>query len=247
MVVDDDQDLAKLIKLNLEKYGYEVEVTFTAREGLEKAREIRPDLLLLDILMPEINGLETLEILRNDLKLQNIPVILISAVGGLHIDEGLRLGAIHCFTKPIDYDELMGKIDHIIYSMQSVENTREILIVDDNWDLVNMLKALFQSRGFTPQIALNGVKALEIIQEKKPHVILLDLFMPEMDGFSLLKQLKKREETRDIPVIVLTCSHSKKDENKSYLLGARKFLKKPFSEDTLIYEVQRTLGMVEEV
>jgi signal transduction histidine kinase/CheY-like chemotaxis protein len=198
LVIDDDATARELIADHLKAEGFSVATAAGGVEGLKLARELRPTAITLDVMMPDLDGWSVLAALRQDPELAEIPVIMITIV-----DEhrrGIALGAAGYLTKPIDRDRLHRVITRF---RASAAPTRVVLVEDDAVQRERM-RGWLEGPQWTVREAENGREALKRIQETKPDVILLDLMMPEMDGFAVVAALQKEAGWRDIPVIVIT-------------------------------------------
>lgn len=242
LVIDDEFAIAQLIKLYLEDKGYEVEMALSGTEGVKKAKEIKPDIITLDIMMPEMNGFQVMEILKDDPATSEIPVVLISVVGGPQKERGFHLGAVDFISKPIEEDVLFDSIQRIEENLSKINETkREILIIDDEKDTANLIKVYLEDKGFKTYVALSGPDGIKLAKEKRPDLIVLDLRMPEMDGFAVMKVLKMDKETERIPVIILTGHDTKGYREKCLMLGASEYFTKPFSENDLTKEIEEQI------
>lgn len=245
LVIDDEFAIAQLIKLYLEDKGYSVDMALSGTEGVKMAKEKKPDIITLDIMMPEMNGFQVMEVLKKDPDTAKIPVILISVVGGPQKERGFRLGAVDFISKPIEEDNLFNSIKKVEKDLPKTEKTKdEILIIDDEKDTANLIKLYLEEKGFKTFVALNGPDGIALAKEKRPDLIVLDLKMPEMDGFAVMKVLKMDKETDKIPVIILTAHDTKGYREKCLMLGAAEYLTKPFSEDDLTKEIEERIRKV---
>jgi signal transduction histidine kinase/CheY-like chemotaxis protein/HAMP domain-containing protein len=198
LVIDDDATARELIADHLKAEGFSVVTAAGGVHGLKLARELRPTAITLDVMMPDLDGWSVLAALRQDPELAEIPVIMITIV-----DEhrrGIALGAAGYLTKPIDRERLHRLVSRF---RAPVPPTRVLLVEDDVVQRERM-RGWLEGPQWTVREAENGREALKRIQESKPDVILLDLMMPEMDGFAVVAALQKEAGWRDIPVIVIT-------------------------------------------
>jgi adenylate cyclase len=198
LVIDDDATARELIADHLKAEGFSVVTAAGGVEGLKLARELRPTAITLDVIMPDLDGWSVLAALRQDPELADIPVIMITIV-----DEhrrGVALGAAGYLTKPIDRERLHRLVSRF---RAPVPPTR-VLVVEDDAVQRERMRGWLEGPQWTVREAENGRDALNRIQESKPDVILLDLMMPEMDGFAVVAALQKDAGWRDIPVIVIT-------------------------------------------
>ena len=200
LIIEDDPNAANLLERTLKKEGYSVAKASNGVEGLEMARSVDPFVITLDVMMPEKDGWTVLRELKEDNALKSIPVIMISVLGNL--DLGYALGANSYLTKPIRKDILLEQIEKCIPE----DNTDRgpILIVDDEPDAQELLHKILVKRGWHTQIASNGKEALQAIEQEIPSLVLLDLMMPVMDGFEFMKELRRIDAYKQIPVIVIT-------------------------------------------
>jgi len=198
LVIDDDATARELIADHLKAEGFSAVTAAGGMEGLKLAKELRPTAITLDVIMPDLDGWSVLTALRQDPELAEIPVIMITIV-----DEhrrGIALGAAGYLTKPIDREQLHRLVSRF---RAPVPPTRVLLVEDDAVQRERM-RGWLEGPQWTVREAENGRVALKCMQESKPDVILLDLMMPEMDGFAVVAALQKEAGWRDIPVIVIT-------------------------------------------
>ena len=197
LVIDDDQTVCELLARFLEREGFQVRAAAGGREGLALARELHPAAITLDIHMPDIDGWTVLAALKGDPKLADIPVVLVT------IDDdrsrGYSLGATEYMTKPVDRERLLSLLQNIGTSVG-----RRVLLVDDDEIMRESVRRVLEQEQWQVTGAANGRIALEQLAKSRPDVILLDLMMPEMDGFEFLVRLREQSEMQDIPVLVLT-------------------------------------------
>jgi len=198
LVIDDDATARELIADHLKAEGFSVVTAAGGVEGLKLAKELRPTAITLDVMMPDLDGWSVLAALRKDPELADIPVIMVTIV-----DEhrrGIALGAAGYLTKPVDRERLHRLVSRF---RAQVPPTR-VLVVEDDAVQRERMRGWLEGPQWTVREAENGREALKCIQESKPDVILLDLMMPEMDGFAVVAALQKEADWRDIPVIVIT-------------------------------------------
>jgi PAS domain S-box-containing protein len=198
LVIDDDATARELIADHLKSEGFAVVTASGGLEGLKLAKQVKPTVITLDVLMPDLDGWSVLAALRKDSELVDVPVIMVSI-----LDEqrrGAALGAAGYLTKPIDRERLRRLLDRF---RAPTRPTRVLIVEDDPYQRERM-RGWIESQNAIVQQAANGKEALERLQESKPDLILLDLMMPEMDGFQVVATLQKEPAWRDIPVIVIT-------------------------------------------
>ena len=178
--------------------GYQVLHAMGGREGLKVAKAARPDLITLDIIMPDLDGWSVLKALKDDPELRAIPVVLVTIMADR--DMGFALGAADFVTKPFDRDLLIQAINR----HRRGDGLAQVLVVDDDAKTRDMLRRTLQKEGWTVAEAANGREALGRLERSRPALVLLDLMMPEMDGFEVLERMRREAAWRAIPVIVVT-------------------------------------------
>jgi signal transduction histidine kinase/DNA-binding response OmpR family regulator len=198
LVIDDDPVVQDLMKTFLTKEGYRVTVAPGGEEGLRSARESRPDVITLDVAMPHMDGWSVLTQIKADPSLADIPVILVTMVDDKSM--GYALGATDYMMKPIDRERLAGMLSR--YSR--MRGVRPVLVVEDNPDTRNILKTSLEKDGWRVTTASDGRLGLDAAAADMPAIVLLDLLMPEMDGFAFLEEFRRRPGAREVPILVLT-------------------------------------------
>jgi signal transduction histidine kinase/DNA-binding response OmpR family regulator len=198
LVIDDNHHDRKFLHRYLSNEGYNVVMAVNGKQGLQMAKEIVPDMITLDVMMPEMDGWETLVALKNDPFLVNIPVVMSSIIEDRHLAQ--TLGAVDYLAKPVDKEKLLKVVDkHIARSARG-----PILVIEDDPDTLEITCDLLVQAGWSIQAAENSIEAIEIIEKSPPMLILLDLMMPEMDGFEVIKKLRYHPQWQLIPIIVIT-------------------------------------------
>ena len=238
LAIDDDPNVVYLLKENLADVGYSVVGAATGEEGLRKARELRPRAITLDIIMPGADGWQVLHALKTDPLTRDIPVILISIVD--HKELGFRLGATDYVVKPFDREALIGAVARVAPDCQ------RILVVDDDPNVVELVRQLLEGERCTIDWAPDGAAGLERIVQAPPGVILLDLLMPRMDGLALLDALQNDAAHKNIPVVVLTSKSLDSADRgmlKERVLGLIE--KHGLDREALIREIRRALPVEE--
>ncbi len=240
LVADDEMDVAHLFRRQLERAGYRVTVVTQGGQVAPVARQLRPELITLDLLM-DVDGLAVLRELKADPATANIPVVIISVIP--EPESGLVMGAADYLVKPIDEEELLDCVQQMLDRVDAAVRGK-ILVVDDEIDIVGWLKHFLTHSGYQVSEAYDGVQALEAVAVDKPDLILLDMKMPRMDGRTMMRRLREWQETRDIPVIVLSANPVSDESERTLLLnmGVREFLRKPVTVDELVSEIQKHLG-----
>jgi PAS domain S-box-containing protein len=198
LVIDDDATVRDLLQRFLGKEGFHVVSASEGEEGLRLAREMHPDAITLDVMMPGMDGWAVLSALKADPDVSDIPVIMLTIVDDKNL--GYTLGAADYLTKPVDHDRLVSLLE----KYRRDHSPGNVLVVEDDPSSRRTLRQMLKKEGFEVAEAENGRVALEHVARSRPSVILLDLMMPQMDGFEFVADLRSREEWRTIPVVVVT-------------------------------------------
>jgi len=198
LVIDDDPAVRDLIQRSLGKDGFRVESAPEGRTGLEMARRLKPAVITLDVMMPGLDGWAVLTALKADSATAGIPVIMMTMVDDKNI--GFALGAADYFTKPIDWKRL----SEAIKKHRRPAASQTVLVVEDDAPAREMFRRTLEKEGWKVAEAANGRLALEKIATEIPAMILLDLMMPELDGFGFMQELRQHPDCAQVPVIVIT-------------------------------------------
>jgi signal transduction histidine kinase/CheY-like chemotaxis protein len=233
LVIDDDSTVHDLMQRFLTKEGLHLVAASNGEDGIRFARELRPALITLDVLMPGMDGWAVLTALKADPALVDIPVIMLSIVDEKPM--GYALGAAEYLTKPVDWDRLAA----VLRKYECARPPCPILIVEDDAGLREMLRRRLERERWTVIEAENGRAALEQMEKSPPDLILLDLMMPEMDGFDFLEEIRKHQNWRAIPVIVVTAKELTDDERRRLNGSVGKILQKGgYGREELLREIR---------
>jgi signal transduction histidine kinase/DNA-binding response OmpR family regulator len=230
LVIDDEAAVRDLMQRFLVKEGFRVATAAGGDEGLRRARELHPDAITLDVMMPGMDGWAVLAALKADPAVADIPVIMLTIVDDRNL--GYALGAAEYLTKPVDRERLVAVL-------KKYRRDLPVLVVDDDPVLRELLGRTLATAGYTVVEAENGRVALERLREVSPSVILLDLMMPEMDGFEFLVALRDHDAWREIPVVVIT-ARDLSAEDRARLNGRveRILQKGAYGREALLTEVR---------
>lgn len=198
LVVDDDPMVHDLMRRFLVKEGFWVEIAANGETGLELARQLHPAAITLDVMMPGLDGWAVLTALKADPTLADIPVIMLTIVDDKNL--GYALGATDYLTKPVDRDRLAV----VLRKYRCEQFPCSVLLVEDDAVTREMLRRMLEKEGWRVTEAENGRVGLERVIEARPELILLDLMMPEMDGFEFISELRQDPDWRNIPIVVIT-------------------------------------------
>jgi PAS domain S-box-containing protein len=236
LVIDDDPAARELLEAFFRKEGFAVAVATTGPDGVRLAREVRPAIITLDVMMPGMDGWAVLTQLKAEPELAEIPVIMVTIVDDRNL--GYALGATDYLTKPVDRDRLAT----LVRRYRRTSGRDVVLIVEDDSGTRDMLRRTLDKEGWDVAEAANGRIGLEQVVHAKPSLILLDLMMPEMDGFAFVTELRKSEEGRRIPVVVLT-SKDITQEDRRRLTGSVELIlqKGAASRETILTEIRSLL------
>jgi PAS domain S-box-containing protein len=241
LVIEDDRELALLLRRQLELEGYQIRLAGSGEDALWLAKEEQPQLITLDIMLPDMDGFTVLEQLKDHPSTAPIPVIILSVLA--EKDKGYALGAMDYVVKPFSEEKLLGSIRRALSPRDEARALR-LLVVDDDPDIRAFLEEALSHHGYHTWAAANGEEALEQVEEIEPDLILLDLKMPGLDGYDVLRRLKGSEATRPIPIIVITASPVDKERDRVRVLGmgADQYITKPLSIEMLVNEVKSAIA-----
>jgi DNA-binding response OmpR family regulator len=238
LVVDDEPDIAALIRRYLERAGYGVLVAHTAADGLRLARQERPDLVTLDVLLPDADGFTLLDWLKRDVATTTIPVMMLSVLP----DEGddRRVGAVDYVTKPVREEALLKRISRILGPS---ERSAPVLVADDDADTRRLVAGHLRRAGYDVLEAADGAEAVILARQQRPGLALLDIRMPFMDGVAALRALRANDATRDIPIVMMTASPGALEETRSAIetLGGLALSNKPLTAEEVAMVIARVL------
>jgi CheY-like chemotaxis protein len=237
LVIDDDPAVRDLVQRYLTKEGFRVETAANGTEGLQLARQIRPDAITLDVLMPDTNGWSVLSAFKADPDLADIPVVVMTIVDDKN--RGFALGAADYLTKPIDYQRLT----HLLQKFQpnrpaDTLETCRVLVIEDDADIRQMFRRMLEREHCQVAEAENGRVGLQALSQQRPDLILLDLMMPEMDGFQFIHAVRENPEWRSLPIVVVTALDLTPADHLRLNGYVEQILQKgTYSRDKLLHEV----------
>ena len=240
LVVDDDATVREVMERYLTREGFSVITASGGKEGLRLARELHPAAITLDVIMPDLDGWTVLAAIKGDPELADIPVILMTIVD--EKNRGYSLGATDYVVKPVNRERLSGALRNICGVLG-----RQVLLVDDDAMMRRGRRLALEKDGWQISEAENGRVALERLAKARPDIIMLDLIMPEMDGFEFLVEMRGRAEWRDIPVLVVTAKDLTAQELSRLNSDVERVLQKGGAQlQELLLEIGRILpGSIE--
>jgi signal transduction histidine kinase/CheY-like chemotaxis protein len=210
LIIEDEPSAARLLRTYAGSIDVEVAVATDGESGLATARERLPDAIVLDVLLPALDGWEVLRELKSDRATRNIPVIIVTIVDEREV--GLALGAVDYFVKPVDRATLVDRLSHLTFMTKVKQREIRVLAVDDDPVAVAMVEAALGPEGFTVVPAYDGRQALDLARKRPPDLVICDLLMPDLDGFGVVSALKAEPRTQEIPILVLTAHELSPDE-----------------------------------
>jgi PAS domain S-box-containing protein len=237
LVVDDEPDVADLIRHNLERGGYDVLVARSGAEALRLAQDARPDLITLDIALPDVDGFTVLEQLKDTVSTATIPVLLLSIL--TEQGRGKLLGAVDYLRKPVPERVLLERVARILAD----DRSRRVLVADDDDDARALLAGHLRRAGYLVVEAANGADAVALARRELPGLALIDVRMPGTDGLAALRALRAEPATSGLAVIMMTASPLVFEESRSAVeaLGGTALLTKPCTPDELAAVLMRPL------
>lgn len=235
MVVDDEMHIRRFLRHLLEAEGFKVLEARTGRDAIALAREQVPDVMLLDLMLPDINGFDVLKEIKEQEETRNVSVIMLSIIQDR--EKGYRLGASDYLSKPIDREKLLDRIARYVGGRPA----SDLLVVEDDDSVLKAIRVMLESHGYKVRTSPNGEGALVEVAAQAPDLILLDLMLPGLTGHDVLQELKRKDETAEIPVIVLTAA-GPDERTKALGMGADHVMTKPFTENELARLVRELLA-----
>ena len=262
LIIEDEKFLSEMYKMKFIEEGFKVETANNGCDGIELAEKINPDLVLLDLVLPGMDGYEILEKLRASPKTKGIKVYILSNLGQTEeINKGFKIGAdgylIKANLTPTQLAQSVNKIfsgqkvglkkqavsaKKSVAKAKVIENGKSVLIIEDEVAIVEMYKLRLEKAGFRVELAKNGAWGIKLAKEKDFDIIVMDIVMPAMNGYNAIKALKVDKKTKDVPIIALSNSAQDKDIKKAKQYGAACYLlKAQITPVKLIDEIKKLL------
>ena len=239
LAIDDDIQVISLYERYLQPQGYQVVALTDPAQAVERASQLKPFAITLDIMMPGRDGWTVLAELKNDPSTRDIPIIVCSI---LEDDEkGFSLGATDYLVKPILEEDLLNSLDRL----NGKDDIHDVLVIDDDEKDLRLLERILKQGQYNPILAHGGLQGWEHLTNKKPHAVIVDLFMPDMDGFSILEKLRITQEFSDIPVIVVSGAELTPEQKQQLGEFGQNLLRKgALSEDELLSSLNKALKRI---
>ncbi|MCX8069956.1 MAG: response regulator [Thermodesulfovibrionales bacterium] len=236
MIIEDDRVTSELISLYLSHEGYKVTHVFNGSDAINKIKELKPFAIILDIMMPNKDGWDILQEIKSDPDIKDIPVIIYSIVDNKEL--GFALGATDFLVKPVDRKILIDRINELNFKSRGDKKTT-VLCIDDNEEILDYLKEVLESAGYNVITTTSGKKGIESAVAHIPDLIILDIMMPDMNGFEVAHILKSKPETNLIPIIIFTAKELTINDRLKLAGKVKKIMQKShFNRDDLLKHIR---------
>ncbi len=202
LVIEDDPGAVRLLRTYLEGEGYHVEVATDGEAGIAAARANPPGAIILDVLLPGIDGWEVLRRLKVDPALRDVPVMVATVVDERNV--AMNLGAVDYFVKPVRREALLARLATYTFTTKVKERNVRVLVIDDELVARDLVANALRPEGFEVVTAASGREGLALARERQPDLVICDLIMPEMDGFEVVNRLAESDMPKDVPILILT-------------------------------------------
>ena len=235
LIADDEPNIRRFLSHELTQRGYHVLEASNGNEAIQMAREFTPDLIALDVLMPDLNGLDVTAVLRDAPATRDIPILIISAID--RQDQAFKLGASDYLTKPCNIEEVARKASQLIR-----RSPGRVLVVDDEQMVREMVAWILEAKGYHALMASSGEEALDIYRQEgdRIHLIVLDLVMPGMGGEEAFFAFREINPT--VPILISSVQTHEDLADRLVAEGAQGVVYKPYRSSTLLVAVRRALG-----
>jgi len=270
LIVDDNPLNVNLLEAKLPSKDYEILHAYNGKEALEKADRELPDLILLDVMLPELDGYEVTKRLRNNPRTNDIPIILITALQDTEEKiTGLESGADEFLNRPVDTAELQARVKSLIALKQYGEQLRlriqseqmfptvtaplqyqkekTLLLVEDDEVAARLILSYLKDQPYHVEFLTDGVNAVRRIEQGQIDLILLDILLSGMDGFEICQHLKEMAHVQSIPIVMITCLKDTESKIRGIELGVDDFLVKPVHKEILIARINALLKKKEAI
>ena len=247
LIVDDDSVVVETLEDALKRKGYEEVITANSgEEAFQLVKKEKPDLILLDIVMPRMNGVETLKEIRKIAP--HLEVIMLTGLGSTELEhEARKMGVSDFLYKELTLEIFMKTLAKVLREREEKKKPREgkelgILVIDDDSQVRDLLRDFLSGEGYEVYLASNGIGGLSKVKSKKPDMVLIDINMPEMDGLEVLKRIK--EDDPSLAVIMISGAQDEETISQALEMGAHDYIIKPFNLDYLKTSVLSKLKVI---
>ncbi|NJK35998.1 MAG: response regulator [Oscillatoriales cyanobacterium SM2_2_1] len=224
LVIDDDPTVHEVLGRFLHKLGLTVHMATDGETGVQLARDIQPNAIILDVLLPGMNGWQVLAELKASRETATIPIIMLTIDSGRAA--GYAIGATEYFVKPIDRDRLVAVVQYYREQTKLEAKNFQVMVVEDDLSIRTMMQRILEREEFTVTCFANGEEALGGFEHSAPHLILLDLFMPKMDGFEFISQLRRSRTIAPTPIVIVTAKDISSEDRRELDGRVQKILQK---------------------
>lgn len=237
LVIDDNEALLVSLAASLETEGFEVDTAPDGKTGQEKINSTAPDIVFLDVILPDFNGFDICRDVKKNDRTSRIPIIMVTGDRTVDIDKGFAVGADDCIIKPLDVANLKQRI------MKLVKKKDKMLIVEDDRQVSDVLTGIVTRHGCEVKVLKDGTALIDQAKEYCPDIVLLDITLAiPPDGIELCRQLKSDPATKDIPVLMLTGNECTKSIDQCFKYGAADYIFKPFNVPDLLGKIKKYLA-----
>ncbi|MFY1829358.1 response regulator [Myxococcus fulvus] len=243
LVIEGEHEVGYIAKALMSARGYEVRLAFNAEEGLSSARKHHPDMVLVSVRLPDVDGLRLAEILRHDPETRRAPLLLTSAFD--ERQRAFRAGADAFLVRPLTPDKLLATVDSLVRGRAGPAHGR-VLVVDDDAKIAAICREVLENIGFDVVVAGSLEEGRRSLRERRPDVILLDVTLPDGDGFLFIEEIKAERASGHISVIFISARAETSSKVRALKLGGDDYLTKPFDALELGARVESVLRRKEQ-
>ncbi len=248
LVIDDDVRVGSLLSGLLEPAGYAVTYHDRGKAGIDSAQANPPDVIIVDLLMPEMSGFEVVDALREDARTGNIPVLVLTAADTSEADRSRMKQHVRAIAQKgsITREDLLAAIDRVTGRAvkSTLPATKTVLVIDDHDLNRELARSLLEHLGYRVLLAEDGDAGIAMAKEHQPALVFMDLAMPKKDGFTAARELKNNPTTKAIPIVALTAMAMRGDEERAFQAGMDDYLTKPIDRKALEKVLQRFVGSI---
>ncbi len=234
--VEDDEDICNLVKLLLEEQGYKVITAFNGKEALDKLKEDRIDLVLLDVILPDMSGWDIYQKIRETFHPVKVAFLSVMPISDNELTNLKDEGIFDYITKPFDNEDLVRRVRNII------EIERNILHIEDDEDTRNLVRMLLETRGYRVLMASSGKAGLSKLKEDI-DLVLLDVMLPDMSGWTILQRIRKNPGNKNLKVAFLSIIPISDEQLMEFRKeGVKDYITKPFDNTDMIKRIDNIIG-----